>query len=114
MRNPDIFTADTRLDDFRNYKTLFAHHDRYGVKFPGRTWTTKKKVLTDTPIKAHLDGAYFVGTRSRWHPEYTILDIDDRPLETVDSIREFLGLTDNNSMVCKSESVDSWHVLIRP
>jgi hypothetical protein len=55
-----------------------------------------------------------VAVLGKWYPEFSILDIDDRPRGTVDEIRERLELNDKNSMLFTSESADSYHILLRP
>lgn len=84
------------------------------MKTPGRTWITKEKTLHDKFIQEHLSGKYAVATLGRWYPEYAIFDIDDRPYEIVEKIRSELGLDETNSMLCGSESKDSYHLIVRP
>jgi hypothetical protein len=106
--------AITKIEPFRSYTDLFVQRiPHYAVKV-GRSWTTKNKPLSDTPIAAHLLGKYAVAVLGKWYPEFSILDIDDRPRGTVDEIRERLELNDKNSMLFTSESADSYHILLRP
>jgi len=87
---------------------------RYAVKFPGRSWNTKNKPLSDRPIISHLNYKYNVGTLSQWYPHFVILDIDNVPLHRVDHMRELLNLNSNNSMLMTSGSPDSYHLLFKP
>lgn len=50
----------------------------------------------------------------KWYPEYSILDSDNVTIDEVERIRDSLGLNATNSMLCTSESPDSYHILIRP
>jgi len=61
-----------------------------------------------------LSGKYYVGVLGKWYPEYSILDIDNVTKEEPERIRDKLRLDELNSMLCSSESPDSYHVLIRP
>jgi hypothetical protein len=100
-----------QIEAFRSYINLFVQRiPRYAVK-KSRSWTTKTKPLSDRPVQAHLAGQYAVAVLGKWYPEFGILDIDDRQRETVDEIREELGLDDKNSMLISSESPDSYHIL---
>lgn len=88
---------------------------RYAVKPKNKaSWRTKNKPLVDTPIKAHLNQEYHIGTLGKWYPKHAILDIDDRFLEYVDEIKDVLGLDVFNSMLCSSESTNSYHLLLKP
>jgi len=101
---------------FKDYVSTFVQRiPRYAVKHPkGQGWKSKSKALTDRAIHAHLDQKYSVGVLGRWYPEFAILDIDEAPLERVNEIRDDLGLDERNSMLCSSESPDSYHLLIKP
>ena len=100
----------------KDYKKVFIQRvPRYAVKrLGGKSWRTKNKPLSDKPILAHLEGKYHVAVLGKWYPEYSILDIDSRPLEEVQEIREMLGLDESTSMLFESESKDSYHILIQP
>ena len=100
------------LDEF--CRTFVQRHPRYAVKMPGHTWTTKNKALSDNPIKAHLAGKYAVATLGRWYPTYGIIDVDSKDLGFVNDTRSILGLDESSSMLCSSESKDSYHLIIRP
>ena len=101
---------------FKGYLRKFAQRQpRYAVKQIGRgRWRTKKKPLSDIPIRAHLAGKYAVAVLGKWYPEYAILDIDNRPRWEAEEIREMLELDESNSMLIKSESEDSFHILFIP
>lgn len=100
---------------FKDYLELVQRIPKYATKPIGRgRWRTKKKPLSDIPIKAHLAGKYAVGILGKWYPEYAILDIDSRTRREVDEIRETLGLDELNSMLIKSESEDSFHIIFSP
>ena len=98
---------------FDEYGRIFVQRiPRYAVK--GKRWRTKKKPLSDKVILSHLEGKYSVAVLGKWYPEYAILDVDDRPFEFVQEIRERLNLDESNSMLFTSESPDSYHILIKP
>ena len=97
------------------YKSIFPQYlPRYAVKQIGGSWKTKNKHLSDIPIKAHLNGQYYVGVLGKWYPEYAILDLDNVLKEEPEKIRDTLNLDESNSMLCRSESPNSYHILIRP
>lgn len=101
--------------DFDNYVHCFIQrHPRYATKLKGEGWRTKNKPLSDIPIKAHLAGRYAVAGIGKYYPTHAIMDIDDQPRETPERIREILSLDESNSMLCRSESPNSYHLLIRP
>ncbi|VBB08458.1 Hypothetical protein LUCI_3730 [Lucifera butyrica] len=97
------------------YLSYFVQrHPKYAVKQPGKTWKTKNKSLADPAIKAHLRGQYAVATVAPWYPSFGVIDIDDAPIDKVAYIREAIGLNEANSMVCRSENLNSYHVYFRP
>lgn len=103
-----------KTGSFEEYTTLFIQRlPRYAIKSQ-RSWISKNKPLSDVPIKAHLAGKYAVAVLGKWYPEFAILDIDSKPVDTVQEIRESLNLTSSNSKLHKSESADSYHLLFRP
>lgn len=103
-------------EQFQQYTNTFIQRlPRYAVKQIGKsTWKTKNKPLSDTPIMAHLNGEYYVGVLGKWYPGFAIFDIDDAIKNNAEEIREKLGLDSQNSMICRSESKDSYHLLFRP
>lgn len=108
-----------KLDEenaFNEYVDTFVQKlPRYAVKFKESDyWRIKKKFLVDIPIKAHLSKEYCIGVLGKWYPEYSILDIDNVPLKEAERIRDKLGLEPTNSMLCSSESPNSYHIIIRP
>lgn len=101
--------------DFDNYVHSFIQrHPRYATKLIGGTWRTKNKPLSDIPIQAHLAGRYAVAGIGKYYPSHAVLDFDDRSREYVEEIKSILGLNDSNSMLCKSESLNCYHNLIKP
>jgi len=100
---------------FNEYIDTFIQRlPRYAVKFKESDyWRTKKKFLVDLPIQAHLSKKYYVAVLGKWYPEYSILDIDNVPLEEAERIRDKLGLEPTNSMLCSSESPNSYHIIVR-
>jgi len=113
LRKVEEIEYKSKLDPFTEYVDTFIQRlPRYTVKV--KNWKTKKKPLSDTPIKAHLNGQYYVGVLGKWYPEYSILDIDNIAQEEVEKIRDSLKLDSSNSMLYSSESPNSFHVLIRP
>ena len=111
----NIYVSDE--DDFKEYVDFFIQRTpRYIVKLKGdnTSWRTKNKPLVDTPVKAHLDQKYYIGTLAKWYPPYAILDIDDRYPEDVEKIKDLLGLDAFNSMLYSSESTNSYHILLKP
>lgn len=105
---------ESKVDPFIEYLTTFIQRlPWYVVKQIGGTWKTKKKPLSDIPIKAHLNGQYYVGVFGKWYPGYAIFDFDDTSRDVVERKREMLGLDDRNSMLMNSESSNSCHLLFR-
>ncbi len=99
---------------FKDYFDTFVQPTpRYAVKSKNG-WHSRKKNVCDKVIQAHLDQKYTVGVLGRWYPEYAILDMDDVAPKKVDDIRSQLSLDETNSMLCSSESLDSYHLLIKP
>ena len=93
-------------------ENFIQRRPRYAVKQIGKKpWKTKKKSLSDRPIKAHLKGKYYVGVLGKWYPGFAVLDIDGRGRENAEEIREKFKLSTDNSMFNTSESPDSYHVL---
>ena len=94
-------------------KTFVQRKPKYAVKIKGK-WKTKRKPLADPAIQAHLEGKYDVAAVSPWYPQYGSIDIDDvrtsEMLEIIDSI----GLNESNSLICQSESKNSYHVYFKP
>lgn len=104
-------------EEFKDYLTIFVQrHPKYAVKMPGigKEWRTKKKALSDKPIQAHLNGQYSVATVSPWYPTFGVIDIDDAPRQKVFEVIENIGLNEANSLICASESPNSYHVYFRP
>jgi len=100
---------------FKDYLEFVQRIPTYATKPIGHGhWRTKKTALSNIPIKAHLDGKYAVAILGKWYPEYAILDFDSRTRREVDEIRETLELDELNSMLIKSESKDSYHVIFSP
>ncbi len=108
---------DQTKEEFEEYtKNFIQRVPRYAVKLkgPDKTWVTKNKALSDRPVKAHLNGQYYVGVYGKWYPGFAIVDIDDADKDRVDEIREKLRLDTDNSMLMGSESKDSYHLLFKP
>jgi hypothetical protein len=112
----DVLSGQNVEEQFKQYvRNFIQRQPRYAVKQIGKsTWRTKKRALSDKPIKAHLEGQYYVGVLGKWYPPFAILDIDNRDRETTEEIRESLRLDTDNSMLLSSESKDSYHLLFRP
>jgi len=107
---------------FKEYTDLFVQRDpRFILKTkPGKKWRTVRRrnggyvKLGDKYIQGHLAGQHAVGALGRWYPIHAFLDIDKRDIETVQDIRSAAELTESNSMLCSSESPDSYHLIFRP
>lgn len=101
----------------QEYLSIFVQRSpKYAVKMPGegKSWRTKQKKLADRPIQAHLSGQYSVATVSPWYPTFGVIDIDDAPIQKVYDVLESVGLNEANSLLCASESANSYHVYFRP
>ena len=98
--------------DFVN--TFIQRQPRYAVKFKGKPWKTKQKALSDTPIRSHLEGKYYIGVLAKWYPGFCVLDMDDVDLNNVERVRDSLKLDIANSMLCRSETPGSYHILFKP
>ncbi len=112
----NLFKTLDKENAFNEYVDTFIQRTpRYTVKFKdNNSWRTKNKLLVDTPIKAHLSKKYYIGVLGKWYPKFSILDIDNKFLEDVDKIKDVLGLDVFNSMLCSSESTNSYHILLKP
>ncbi len=98
--------------EYKDFVNTFIQRDSYVVKQIGKDyWKTKNKPLSDVPIKAHLNGQYYVGVKSKWYPSYAIFDFDDMKRDDVEDIREKFGLDCSNSMLDTSGSPNSYHLL---
>lgn len=99
---------------FQDYTAAFVQRiPRYCVKTKNG-WRSRSKSLSDKAVQAHLSQKYAVGGLGPWYPGFAILDFDNVPKRLVDDVRTELGLDDSNSMLCSSESPNSYHLLIRP
>lgn len=94
--------------------TFVQRNPKYAVKMPGKTWRTKQKPLANKPIAAHLKGQYSVATVSPWYPVFAAIDVDDVPKHKVYGICETVGLNKSNSLICESESPNSYHIYLKP
>ena len=101
---------------YQEYTDLFVQRiPRFILKTKsGKRWQTVHKPLGDKIVQAHLSGSRAVGALGKWYPGHAILDIDKREIEQVQEMRSAAGLSESNSMLCSSESSDSYHLLIRP
>ncbi|MBA7550910.1 hypothetical protein ES705_43440 [subsurface metagenome] len=106
-----------RIEDessFQEYeKTFIQRIPRYTIKLKDG-WKTRKKALTDALIKLHLSRKYIIGVLAKWYPDHFLVDLDDVTKERVKEIRSKLGLDCKNSMLCSSESANSYHLLGKP
>jgi len=100
----------------KEYLDLLAQRiPRYAIKQIGSgRWRSKNKPLSDPPILAHLEGKYYVAVLGKWYPGYAIFDIDSRSKTEAEEIRAEAGLDESNSMMYKSESEDSYHIIFIP
>ena len=89
-------------------------YPKYATKQPGKTWKTKNKPLADPAIKAHFRGQYSVATVSPWYPLFGVIDMDDVSRNKLYDILDSVGLNEKNSLSCKSEAPNSYHVYFRP
>ena len=88
---------------------------RYAIKGLGEDrWHTRKTALNDEVLISHLNGELAVAGLGKWYPGHALLDIDSREIGYVKELRESLGMDEYNSMLCTSESKDSYHLLFRP
>jgi len=101
---------------FPEYINLFGQRiPRYAIKPIGRgTFRTQNRPLSDSLIRAHLEGKLYVAVLGKWYPGYAIFDIDTRSRSEADEIRARAGLDKSNSMMYESESKDSYHIIFIP
>ncbi len=101
--------------ELKDYTNEFVQRmPRFVVKRPGAGWKTIEHQVSDYRVKGHLSGKDAVGCIGRWYPGHAVVDIDNRDIEFVDEIKEKLNLNDHNSLLCTSESPDSYHLIVRP
>ena len=106
------YSEDPAFKEFINF--LVQRGPRYTVKQSGKHWKTKQKALSDTPIRSHLEGKYYIGTLAKWYPNIATFDFDDVSLDYVERTRDSMRLDSSNSMLCKSESTGSYHLHLTP
>jgi len=101
--------------ELSQYKNVFVQPiPRYCIKAVGsKRWRTKNKPLTDLPIISHLEQKYIVGVLGKWYPNFVIFDFDDVDRNRPEEIREKLNLDPLSSMLITSESLRSYHLLLR-
>jgi hypothetical protein len=101
--------------EFDRYREIFgSSFDRHSRKWQAQgTWYTvggpPPRHLLDSFLKT---GNPAIGVLGRWYPKYMIIDIDERPLSEVEEIRASMGLNENNSILCPSESKNSYHIIV--
>jgi hypothetical protein len=103
------------LVDFRN--TFVQGWPSYTIKPIDGQWhhvRASRYPLYDQDIQKHLNGKIALGTYGKWYPIHGLVDFDNQSLSAVDKIREVFGMNEANSMLCTSESQDSYHLLFRP
>jgi hypothetical protein len=101
--------------EFDEYVNDFVQRTpKYAAKKHDGSWKTIKRSLDDETIKAHLKGLYSVGVLGRWYPGFSLLDFDERGINEVEELRQDMGLNEENSMLCKSESPNSYHLIFKP
>ncbi len=108
-----------QLPTLFEYGDLFVQrHPHYVLKSPGtkgwRCVKSKEQPFADKVVSTHLRGIKDVASLGKWYPAHAVLDIDERDVGEVEEIRDKLGLNNNNSFLCESESPNSWHVIFRP
>jgi len=115
LRKVEEIEYKNKSDPFTEYVDTFVQRlPRYAVKPIGKkTWRTKNKPLSDIPVKAHLNGQYYVGVLGKWYPNFVIFDFDDVDRNRPEEIREKLNLDPLSSMLITSESLRSYHLLFR-
>jgi len=103
-------------DSLARYCHFFVQRSpHYAIKsIGGEDWRIKHKPLSDPPILGNLYGKYSTGSLAQWYPNFFCIDIDDKPLNFVNSIRESLRLDESNSMLYSSESPDCYHIFCKP
>lgn len=103
------------MKEFQLYKDTFCQFiPKYATKHLVGHWLTKNKTLSDKCIEAHLRGDYSTAVLGKYYPPYGIIDIDCRGYPKALELRSMLKLNSDNSMLCDSESKDSFHILFRP
>lgn len=111
MKDDDVINLD-------KYASLFVQRGpSYALRRYGegpKKWITISHKLSNKMLAGHLRHEYAIASRARWYPEFGAFDIDKRKREEVDEIREKLGLDENNSFLCSSESENSYHLFFRP
>lgn len=103
-------------ENLKEYIDIFVQRlPRYAIKnLNGGHWRTSQKPLADPAVQAHLEGKYYVGSLGRGYPEFCVINIDNREKSEAEDVRAALGLDNTNSMMCASQSENSFHILFRP
>ena len=85
------------------------------MKPSGQTWFRIDGKPEPGMVRRHLEGGGLsIGTLGRWYPEYGIIDIDDRNMDEVCTIRAAFNQSEHNSMLLASERTGHYHLLFRP
>jgi hypothetical protein len=108
--------SEITLED---YKQLFIQNfPTYAVKSTaGKRWKTvdaSKNPLDDKLVTEHLESKKYVANIGKWYPMHAFFDFDRIDINAVLDTRDSLGMDESNSMLCSSESQDSYHLLFRP
>ncbi len=92
--------------EFTDYKTSFVrdYSGPYALQWPGRGWSTRSRKVSDPLIRAHLDGTYWLGTKSPWYPRFAYIDLDHPDEATLERVVRALGLSGGQYQVCTSPS----------
>ena len=107
-------SAATLKIDPHYIQTFVQRQPKYAIKLRNGKWHTKHKPLADPAIQAHLEGKYDIATVSPWYPKFACVDIDSATTQKVYKVMESLGLNSSNSLVCESESINSYHIYFVP
>jgi len=102
-------------DQLHEYTGEFVQRlPRFAYKKRGGKWRTVHKGLGDRLVEGHLDGKFDVASLGGWYPRFGLIDFDEWSITEVNRVRDAFGLDRDNSLLCTSESPDSYHLIFRP
>ena len=95
-----------RDPDFTDYKTSCVRDfvGPYATQQPGKRWSTRYRAVSDSLIRAHLDGKYWVATKAPWYPRFAYVDLDHPDETALERVVGALGLSEGEYCVCTSPS----------
>ena len=93
--------------DFLEYKQTCVRDFSapYAIQWPGKSWSTRYKPVSDPLISTHLAGnKYWLATKAPWYPLGIGVDTDHPDQRSLERIVTALGILEGQYLVCTSPS----------